>query len=107
MIGFRLPLHVGEDPSGHGAGFARFQNDSGNVEVAVDCSFDQPVVTDAPDVNATGGQVHAQTPLPQQDDKEGLRDRFKKMTRSFANPLFGDPASSGVGLLFPIQLQFI
>lgn len=88
-------------------GFARFQNDSGNVEIAIDASFEQtlarppfnvPCNTKEPTLPFTEAP---EIPDTSSDSCQGSNVKapaaWKKFTRAFTNPLFGDPsAAAGV-----------
>ncbi len=98
-------------------GFARFQNDSaGNVEIAIDASFEQalarpPLDPDAPP-RSSNIQQEPKSPFTEAPEipdtcsdschgssnvKPAAPAAWKKFTRAFANPLFGDP-SAAVGV---------
>ncbi|EFX72558.1 hypothetical protein DAPPUDRAFT_254308 [Daphnia pulex] len=98
-------------------GFARFQNDSaGNVEIAIDASFEQalarpPLDPDAPPRSSNHIQQEPKSPFTEapeipdtcSDSCHGSSNVKpaaapaawkKKFTRAFANPLFGDPSAT-------------
>lgn len=98
-------------------GFARFQNDSaGNVEIAIDASFEQalarpPLDPDAPP-RSSNIQQEPKSPFTEAPEipdtcsdschgssnvKAAAPAAWKKFTRAFTNPLFGDP-SAAVGV---------
>lgn len=97
----------------HSVGFARFQNDSGNVEIAIDASFEQALAR-PPLEQATSNQESPFTQAADIPDTSPSVDTspdtchertmtvkapaaWKKLTRAFTNPLFGDPsAAAGV-----------
>ncbi|XP_032785837.2 protein amnionless isoform X2 [Daphnia magna] len=85
-------------------GFARFQNDSGNVEIAIDASFEQALAR--PPLDASCNRQEPTSPFTEapeipntsSDSCHGSNVKapaaWKKFTRAFTNPLFGDPSAA-------------
>lgn len=107
-------------------GFARFQNDSaaGNVEIAIDASFEQALArpphedgpssshqespfTEAPDIPDTSGMDTSSPDTCHETKIVKAPAAWKKFTRAFTNPLFGEPSvAAGVTSLDACQMPF-
>ena len=92
-------------------GFARFQNSdsAGNVEIAIDASFEQALAR--PPLEHPSSSLQAESPFAEAPSipdtssdtchgassvKTAAPAAWKKFTRAFTNPLFGDPSAAGV-----------
>lgn len=76
--------------------FARFQNDTGNVEIAIDT---QTVSTETINVEEQSQETvqspYAETPeIPSTTAASKTPTTWKKITRAFVNPLFGEPSAN-------------
>lgn len=76
--------------------FARFQNDTGNVEIAIDAPTTAETIEAQCQEGTETQSPYTEAPEIPPTTPPKTPTAWKKLTRAFVNPLFGEPSAASV-----------